>query len=663
MEPAQPSSRLIRFGAFELDLRSGELRKQGRKIRLEGQPVQVLICLLENPGELVTREELHRKLWSADTFVNFEHGLNAAVKRLRQALNDSADNPRFVETLPRRGYRFIAPVQVAAAVVEAPAGGIPATGFLASGLVATGVVATGLAAPTDVSEAGNHDPADLSEKVEVPVRGRWTHAWKWSTLALLVALGILAVRMLRPGKHRPSVIRSLAVLPLENLSGDASQDYFSDGMTDALITELGQIGELRVISRTSVMIYKGAHRSLPAIARDLSVDAVVEGAVLRSGDRVRITAQLILAADDKHLWAQSYNGDLRDTLALQKQVAREIAAEIRIELTPHEQAVLKNAPRVNPDAYEAYLRGRYFWNKRTAEGLKRAIDYFNQAIKNDPNYAPAYVGLTDSYALAGDWQYGVLAPKEAYPKAKAAAAKAIALDSTFGEAHISLAWCLDGFEWDWESAGREFTRGIELSPGYATGHHWYGWHLAALGRHDEAVAELKKAENMDPLSLVIGTDLAEELLIAHRYDEAINQSRKTMNMDPFFALTHYVLGEVFVQKRMYSEAIAEFQKAIELSPGSTAFKAHLAYAYAVSGKRDKAVTILNDLKNRSHDAVSNPCIALIYVGLNEKDQAMAWLEKAYVERFNPGVLMRPAFDPLRPDPRFQNLLRRIGLNR
>jgi len=350
-------------------------------------------------------------------------------------------------------------------------------------------------------------------------------------------------------------------------------------------------------------------------------------------------------------------------LTLQKQVARSIAEEIRIELTPHEQAVLEDTKRVNPEAYEAYLKGRYFWNKRTADGLKKAIDYFNQAVEKDPNYAPAYAGLADSYALAGDWQYGVLAPREAYPKAKAAA-KAIALDSTRGEAHISLAWCLDGFDWDWESAGREFTRGIELSPGYATGHHWYGWHLAVLGRHGEAVAELEKAENLDPLSLIIGADLAEELLIAHRYDEAIKQSRKTMNMDPFFALTHYVLGEVFVQTRGYNVAIAELQKGIELSPGSTAFTANLAYAYAVSGRRGEAVRILGDLKNRSHGAFSNaPEIALVYVGLDERDQAMAWLEKAYAERFNPGVLLRPAFDPLRSDSRFQELLRRIGLNR
>jgi TolB-like protein/DNA-binding winged helix-turn-helix (wHTH) protein len=655
MGSSVPSLRLIRFGVFELDLRSGEIQKQGRKIRLEGQPVHVLICLLENRGELVTREELHRKLWPADTFVNFEHGLNAAVKRLRQALNDSADNPRFVETLPRRGYRFIAPIQVVVAS-ESVSGVNDAVNDAVSAAEAT--------ATRDVPEAKHDDRTDLSEKTVVVEPHRRPRALKRFGFAFLVVFGVCAAWMLRPGSRPPQVIRSLAVLPLENLSGDASQDYFSDGMTDELITELGQISQLRVISRTSVMTYKGAHKSLPQIARDLNVDAVVEGAVLRSGKQVRITAQLILAAADKHLWARSYEGNLNDIFALQKQVARSIAEEIRIELTPHEQAVLKNVTRVNPEAYEAYLKGRYFWNKRTPDGLKQAIDYFNQAIEKDPNYASAYAGLADSYALAGDWKYGILAPRDAYPKAKAAATRALELDNGLGEAHISLAFCLDAFDWDWDSAGREFMRGIELSPGYATGHHWYGWHLAALGRHGDAIAKLKEAESLDPLSLIISADLAEELLIARRYDEAIKQSRKTVNMDPFFAPAHFVLGEVLLQKRMNNEAVAELQKAIDLSPGSTAFTASLAYAYAISGVRENAVRILSDLKNRSHDAFSNaPEIALVYVGLEDRDQAMVWLEKAYAERFNPGVLMRPAFDPLLPDPRFQDLLRRIGLRR
>jgi TolB-like protein/DNA-binding winged helix-turn-helix (wHTH) protein len=651
MGSSVPRPRLIRFGVFELDLRSGELEKQGRKIRLEGQPVQVLICLLENPGELVTREELHRKLWPADTFVNFEHGLNAAVKRLRQAIQDSATNPRFVETLPRRGYRFIAPIQVVAETED-----VSSTRDVAP--VAEAPASREAVEATDRGEAGRTETT-----VAVVTRQR-PRAWKISGLVLFILLGISAAWIVRPGRNSPPVIRSLAVLPLENLSDDASQEYFSDGMTDELITELGQISQLRVISRTSVMTYKGSHKSLREITQDLNVDAVVEGAVLRSGKQVRITAQLILAAADQHLWARSYEGDLKDAFALQKQVARSIAQEIRIELTPHEQAVLRNVSRVNPDAYEAWLKGRYFWNKRTEDGLKQAIDYFNQAIEKDPNYAAAYAGLTDAYALAGDWKYGILAPRDAYPKAKAAALKALGLDSSLGEAHISLAFCLDAFDWDWVSAGREFEQGIRLNHSYATGYEWYGWHLAMLGRNNDAIAEVEKAANLDPLSLIVSADLGEELMVAHRYDQAIRQSRKTMTLDPFFAPAHFVLGEVFVQKQMNTEAIAELRKAIELSPGSTAFEANLAYAYAVSGMRLEATRILNDLKDRAQNGFSNaPEIALIYVGLDDKNEALDWLEEAYAERFSPWVLMRPAFDPLLPNPRFQALLRRIGLRR
>jgi TolB-like protein/DNA-binding winged helix-turn-helix (wHTH) protein len=317
MGPAVPPPRTIRFGVFELDLRSGELQKQGRKIRLEGQPVQVLMCLLENPGELVTREELHRKLWPADTFVNFEHGLNAAVKRLRQALNDSADNPRFVETLPRRGYRFIAPIQVGAVRGDVPT--VSAPGPLPEGIDQEQIE------PSDT-------PLDSGHR-------RWPHAWTTLGLVLLLVVGIFTIVMIRSRSHVP-VIRSLAVLPLENLSGDASQDYFSDGMTDELITELGQIAGLRVISRTSMMTYKGARKSIPQIAHELNVDAVVEGTVLRSGNQVRITAQLIQAEDDKHLWARSYEGELRDTFSLQNEVARTIATQIRTKLNAPEDAAL-----------------------------------------------------------------------------------------------------------------------------------------------------------------------------------------------------------------------------------------------------------------------------------------------------------------------------------
>jgi tetratricopeptide (TPR) repeat protein len=410
------------------------------------------------------------------------------------------------------------------------------------------------------------------------------------------------------------------------------------------------------------MTYKGAHKSLPQIARELNVDAAVEGTVLRSGDSVRITAQLILASSDKHLWAQSYEVKLRDIFSVQKQVARAIAEQVRIKLNPNEQTKLNRPKPVNAEAYEAYLKGRYFWNKRTAEGFKKAVDYFNQAIENDPVYAPAYSGLADSYALMGDWEYGVLSPAKAFPRAKAAAIRALALDNTLGEAHTSLAFVLDLFDWDWQTAEREYKQAVDLSPSYATAHQWYAWHLIVLGRNDKAIAEMRKAESLDPLSLIISADMADVLLIARRYDESIQQSRRTMEMDSGFAVTHYQLGQAFVQKDMYREGIPELQKAIDLSGGNKTFRSNLAYAYARSGKRNEALEILNDLKTRPDNGFSNASeIALIYVGLEDKDQAMIWLEKSYKERFNPSLLMRPCFDPLRSDPRFQSLLNRMGL--
>ena len=628
----------VRFGLFELDLQAGQLRKHGLRIRLQEQPFQVLVLLLERRGEVVTREQLQKNLWPADTFVDFDHGLNKAINKIREALGDSASSPRFVETVSRRGYRFLAEVTVA----EAPARG--------PGPVSQPPLGTGDDVPqVRVNELATPKPPGMSP------------AWKVSVIVLVLMLASLAVWKFYFSRGPSPVIRSLAVLPLESLSNDETQDYFADGMTDQLITDLGQISALRVISRTSVMVYKHARKPLPQIARELNVDAVVEGTVLRSGDRVRITAQLIEAATDKHLWAQSYEGELRDTLTLQNNVANAIADQIRINLNPQEQAALKKVTVVDPEAYESYLKGRYFWNKRTADSLSKAIDYFTEAIKRNPDYAQAYAGLADSYALAGDWKYGLLDPKEAYPKAKAAAAKALALDGSLGEAHISLAFCLENFDWDWGSAEKEFMRGIELSPRYAIGHEWYGWHLAALGRHDEAIAEVQKAASLDPLSPSIGADLAEELLVAHRFDDAVTQIRKTIVLEPFFGPAHYVLGQALVQKHHYNEGIAELQKAIELSPGSTAFTANLAYAYAVSGMRDEAAKQLNDMKDRSPQAFSNaPEIAMVYVGLNQKDQAMAWLEKGFAERFSPWVLMRPCFDPLRSDPDFENLVRRMG---
>jgi TolB-like protein/DNA-binding winged helix-turn-helix (wHTH) protein/Flp pilus assembly protein TadD len=640
MEPLQPNS-VVRFGTYEVSLQSGEVRKAGLRIRVQQQPMKLLEILLQHSGKVVTREELRSRVWPSESFGDFDQALNIAIGKLRSALGDSAESPRFIETLPKRGYRFIADVSVVDTDArpkrqEAVAGDLPATdrGHEIQGIGLT-------VAP---------------QRRRLPTRGAIV------VLAIVLGLSILSVWLFRSRGPAPAGIRSLAVLPLDNLSGDASQNYFADGMTDELITDLAQISALRVISRTSVMAYKGARKPLPQIARELNVDAVVEGTVLRAGDQVRITAQLIEASTDKHLWSQSYEGELRDTLALQNRVASAIADQIRINLTPWEQAALKSAQAVNPEAYESYLKGRYFWNKRTADGLKAARAYFNQAIEEDPKYPQAYSGLADTYALSGDWQYAVMTPKEAFPKAKAAAIKALELDGTLGEAHNSLAFVLDGFDWDFEAAGKEFQRAIELSPGYATAHHWYAWHLSLLGRFDEAIAEMKKAQNLDPLSLIINADLAELLVLAHHYDESIVQSRKTIEMDPSFGLAHNQLAQAYLQKHMYEEAVAELKKAVQLSGDSPTCIANLARAYVASGKRSEAEKLLGDLKKRSNAAYSNaPEIAIVDVSLGDTDQAMNWLEKGYEERFNPGVLLRPGFDPLRSDPRFEDLMRRIGL--
>ena len=640
-EDHQVSGRLC-FGLFELDVRAGELRKHGLRIRLQEQPFQVLAMLLEHHGQVVTREELQKRLWPADTFVDFDHGLNKAISKIREALGDSAENPRFVETVARRGYRFLAEVRTAD----------------------TATIASAERPHQPQLAADTVERHDIAGEAAMPEHITRRVARMVSLFALLLVIASFAAWKLYSWKRASPVIRSLAVLPLESLSNDASQDYFADGMTDELISDLGQISALRVISRTSVMGYKHARKPLPQIAHELNVDAVVEGTVLRSGDQVRITAQLIEASSDKHLWSQGYEGELRDTLALQNQVARAIADQIRINLNAQEQAALQNVRVVNPEAYESYLKGRYFWNKRTADSLRVALAYFNQAIDEDPKYAQPYSGLADTYALLGDWQYAAMTPKEALPKAKAAAIKALELDSALGEAHNSLAFCLDGFDWDFDSAGKEFRRAIELNPGYATAHHWYAWHLSLVGQNEEAIVEMKKAENLDPLSIIINADLAELLVLAHYYDESIRQSRKTIEMDPNFALAHNQLGQAYLQKQMFDEAIAELQKAVQLSAGSPTCIANLARAYVASGKKSEAVKLVTDLKKRSNASDSHASeIAVIYAALDDKTQAMKWIEKGYEERFNPGVLLRPGFDPLRSDPRFQDLLRRIGLSR
>jgi TolB-like protein/DNA-binding winged helix-turn-helix (wHTH) protein/tetratricopeptide (TPR) repeat protein len=620
--------RRLRFGVFEADIQSGELTRRGRRVRLQEQPFNVLVMLLQRPGELVTREELHSRLWP-DTTVDFDHGLNKAISKVREVLADSARSPRFIETVSRRGYRFIGDV-----VAAAPS-----------------------ANETDPTGPARSPSGALDAWLRRPVI---TGSLAAAAVAVLLA-GALAWA-LRPTPRHDNAIRSLAVLPLANFSGDVSQDYFVDGMTDELTSRLGQFSNLRVISRTSAMAYSGERKSLPEIARELHVDAVVEGSVVRSGERVRINVDLISAATDQRLWGQSYAGDLRDTLTLQDGVARDIAEQVRATLGLQPEALPQTSATVDPVAFDDYLKARSFLGKRTGDGLRTAIIDFSHATVIDPSFAEAYAGMADAYALAGDWEYGVLPPGEAFAQAKAAADKALALNEGLSEAHTALAFALDLYAWDWKAAEREYLRAIELNPNYPTAHQWYGWHLIETGRTEQGIVQLRIAQSLDPMSAIIAADLADALTVDRRYADSARQSEKTLEIDPSFAVAYGQLGQAYTQEGRYGEAIAALKRAIALGGESGAFDSQLAYADALSGHPADARAILADMERRANQSPAiDANVALVYVGLGDHDAAMAWLNKAYAVHFNPSILVRPAWDPLRSDERFKALMRRIGL--
>jgi adenylate cyclase len=463
---------------------------------------------------------------------------------------------------------------------------------------------------------------------------------------------------------RQQAMDSIAVLPLKNLSGDPGQEYLADGMTEALIGELGKISALRrIISSTSVMRYKGTDKSLPEIARELKVTAVVEGSVLLAGEQVRIRAQLIEARKDRLIWTDSYERDLHNILALQRELARVIAKEIKVAVTPEEQARLAEARPVNPEAYQLYLKGRYLWNKRTGEDLKKALEYFEQAIEKDPNYALAYAGLADSYFVLPE--YIPFPPKEAFLKGEEAALKALEIDDTLAEAHTSLA-AIKRNLWDWDGSEEEFKRAIDLNPGYATAHHWYAYNLMLVGRHDESIAEIKIAQELDPHSLIINANVGFILYYDRRYNQAIEHYKNRLEMDPSFEVLHYYLGMAYIQMGKYEEAIAEFQEAMTLSKEFLVARAWLGHAYAASGEIEKAMKVINELKELSKNEYVSPYyIASIYAGLDQKDKAFQCLEEAYEKSDTYMIYLKvdPSVDSLRSDPRFTELLKRIGLGK
>ena len=629
--PTKPN--IVSFGAYEFNPYSRELRREGMRVRLEGQPLAILEVLLERPGELVTREELQKRLWPEDTFVDFEHSLNAAVKRLRAGLNDSADQPRYIETLARRGYRFVAPVGGSVAERESEKAVVVPPEPQAQAAVGSGRRLLWLVVVAAVCVLG-------------------LAGWGW--------------RLWRNRQATPALppVRSLAVLPLQNLSGDPTQEYLADGMTEELIGRLANIHGLRVISRTSAMHFKNTQLSVPEIAKTLGVDAIVEGSVIREGNQVRVHAQLIRGTSDEHIWAGEYQREFGSLLALQDEVARSIAERIEVSLTPEERQTLASTHPVDPEAHEDYLKGRYYFNQRTRDAMNKSIGFFQQAIAKDPKYALAYCGLADAYALLGF--RGGFPSKDALSRAKAAALKAIGLDDTLAEPHASLAFIAETHEWDWATAEREYKRALELNPGDARAHHWYAGYLMYVGRFEEGIAEAKRARDLDPLSLPVNNALAGRLLVAGRGDEALAQLRQTLEMDPHFAPAHQTLGWAYLNMGKNHEAIQEFQQALQLSgTDDKDMMLDLGFAYATVGNREEARRILAKLKKlREQGLLPSGSIGILYGALGELDEAFAWLEKAYEER-DPELtyLKVPGrrFAPLRHDARFQQMVHRMGL--
>jgi TolB-like protein/Tfp pilus assembly protein PilF len=453
------------------------------------------------------------------------------------------------------------------------------------------------------------------------------------------------------------------VLPLQNLSGDPSQDYVADGMTEELIGRLSRIHGLRVISRTSTMHFKNTQLSVPEIAKMLAVDAIVEGSLVREGHQIRVHAQLIRAATDEHIWAGEYQREYQSILEVQEEVAQNIVEQIELNLTPEERALLASRPPVDPEAYENYLKGRYYFSQRTADALHKSIASFQQAIASDPAYAPAYSGLAEAYAMLGF--RGGLPSKDALSGAKKAALKAIELDNTLAEPHASLAFIAETYDWDWPTAEREYKQALELNPGYAQAHNWYAGYLTYTGRFNEGIAEAMRARELDPLSLPLNNALAGRLLAGGRYDEALRQAEETLELDDHFAPAHQTLGWVYLHSGKQAEAIREFQKALELSGAAdTDIQLDLGFAYAMSGRRDEARRTLAKLEQMHQQGlVPSASVAILYGALGESSEAFAWLEKAYEER-DPQLIYLKAgrrFEPLRKDPRFGQFVRRVGL--
>ena len=630
---ASLASEPVRFGdGFELDLKARKLLRFGQVVRLERIPLEVLFLLVEKQGAIVQREEIVAKVWGGG-FLDTDNAINGAIRKIRQVLKDNPEEPKYIQTITSKGYRFVADVREAKPPIRPPA---------------------------DTAETLSRQRAKLAIN-------------RWTFLAAIV-LACLVIGGIYVGYSRWSEARNpvqgkfmLAVLPFDNLTGDPNQDYFSDGLTEEMIGHLGNLDpdHLGIIARTSVMRYKNSKDGLSRIGRELGVDYALEGSVRRESGKVRIAAQLILIKDQTHVWARQYDRDLSSLLTLENEIANQVAQEIRLTLAENRGSRQEQASRfLSPEqyaAYDSYLRGRYFWNKRTAEGFQQAVKHFEEAIAKNPNYARAYVGLADTYALISGYD---LAPKnETIPRAREAAAKALSLDDGLAEAHASMALIAQNYEWDWSKAESEYRRAIDLDPNYATARHWYAEFLSLQGRFSEALEEIERARQLDPRSLIIAADRGAVLYCARRYKEAIEQLRAVLEMEPNFPRAHIVVF-AYVEQGMTEDAlrdVAEWQK-VEDGPFTWML---FAYVHGRAGNKSEAQKFLRKLEaEKSRRYVDASKLVIANLGIGDKEQALKWFEKALSERSTALVWLKvdPVYDPLRSEPRFRTLLRRVGFD-
>jgi DNA-binding winged helix-turn-helix (wHTH) protein/TolB-like protein len=652
--------RIFRFDPFVLDESDRRLLKDGQPVAIEPKVFETLIVLLENGGRLVSKDEILSRVWP-DSFVE-EASLPRNIHELRKALGDNPSNPRYIETVPKRGYRFRAEV-IEVTDKDAP--------LVVEKWTSAEIVTEEVEEITGASDLSAEIPLhDKAIQVPPVSQRNLISSFRRRRLAVvsIVVFGLIGLLVYWQAASSPELpatgaeVKSMAVLPFTTLGAKSEDKYLGLGLADVLITQLGRMRQ--IVIRPIGAVQKHAETEQPdplAVGRELGVEAVLEGSVQHAGDNLRVTVRLLRVGDGVVLWSGKFDEKFTDIFSLQDSLSQQVAEALTLNMSREERELLTKRYTNNVEAYQLYLKGRYFWNRRTTEGLRRSLEYFNQAIEVDPTYALAYAGLADAYALLV-WQHE-LPPSEYIPRAKAAATRALEMDEMLGEAHTSLGFVKFWYEWDFPGAESEYRRGVELKPDYATAHHWYGEFLVLMGRTEEGFKELRMAQEADPLSLRINSDIGGMLFFARQQDQAIEQLKKALEMDPHFPLVKMLLAMAYNQKGMAEEAIAELREEANKPDTLPILKALLGYSYAKAGRTAEAVTILNGLKDTPPKRfIPSFGIALVYVGLGQNEQALEWLEKARTERdpFMVYIKMDPNFDTLRGDPRFADLVRRVG---